>query len=77
MDIFFVPRQPEDPECLTIGMYYNTNLDRMSFCDIEAALEDGHSLTINKASQKFIKDLIAANFPPPFLGITDDNKNPA
>lgn len=75
MKVYFVPRQKEDPVCSLIGMYYSEELDRFSLCDIEDVLSKDEEVTIVPAPQKIINALVAAFFPQPFIGITDDNED--
>jgi hypothetical protein len=66
LNVLFVPRQPNDPGCKKIGMYYSEEMDRIDLCDIENALMNGHQVTINHAAKNVIDALNNAFFPKSF-----------
>lgn len=63
MNLFFVPRQPEDPRGEVIGMYYTKEMDRMDLCDIENMLLAGEAVIIVRAPAIVVQRLREALLP--------------
>ena len=73
MNVFFIPRQPEDAKCNYMSMYYkytigDGELERTDLCEIETKLAAGETITIDLAPAPVIQALKSALLPPaPFI----------